>query len=114
MLTPMCEEGDIAALIALAIAPDRIAFTHLVYEGRNEVTIYRSYQALLVEFFRFRWEGNDTHETLTFLTSLLQFQHLQPLRKLLEEYNTAPYEVADRAVEVFRASLEKDTTGAGA
>ena len=96
----MCEEGDIAALIALAIAPDRIAFTHLVYEGGNEVTIYRSYQALLVEFFRFRWKGNDTN--------------LQPLRKLLEEYNTAPYEVADRAVEVFRASLEKGTTGAGA
>jgi hypothetical protein len=105
----MCEEGDIAALIALAIAPDRIAFTHLVYEGGNEVTIYRSYQALLVEFFRFRWEGNDTDETLTFLTSLLQLQHLQPLRN-----NTAPYEVAGRAVEIFRASLEKGTTGAGA
>ena len=63
-LIPLCEEGDIAALVACGLREGGPEFVHLVYEFAEPPRVFRCYQSLLVPLFRFRWELEDSDAAL--------------------------------------------------
>ncbi len=83
MVIPMCEEGDVTALIACAVHGQSTNFLHLLYESGDPPIVFHSYQSLLLPIFRFRLEAHDSPASLASLAEILQFQHLDAVAEIL-------------------------------
>jgi hypothetical protein len=111
-IIPLCEEGDVTALVAVLTKGDNIQFIHMVYESPNSHKIYNSRQTLLVDLFETLWEEEDEKRSNTDLGQLkniakiMNFHHLKELNTILWA-NCYDYEKRRLAISQFQEKLDK-------
>lgn len=107
---PLCEEGDITALIAVLVKDNSIKFIHMIYESPNTYKTYNSRQALLVDLFVMLWEMSDEEKSselihLQEVASEINFKHIDELNELLWS-NSDDYDKRVSAIKKFKENLD--------
>ena len=111
-VVPLCEEGDITALIAVVVKENTIKFIHMIYESPESYQVYNNRQALLVDLFVRLWEMSDGEKDsdlkhLHEVAKEIDFKHVDELNELLWSNNNGDYKKRDSAIEGFKQKLDK-------
>ena len=104
---PLCEEGDVAALIAVGIIDKKLKYLHMIYESPLSINVYNTYQGLLLPLFVFRWECEDELEDLLKLAETLKFNFVAEVNNLLLELNDKSFDERDAKIEEFHKKIDK-------
>ena len=106
---PLCEEGGIAALVAVARKDNTTHYIHMVYEDPSSLEVYDSYQALLFDLFMFYWESKDGESDLQDLGDKLGYKYAKETNEFLYEINGIyGSDEFDSRIREFKNQLNQD------